>query len=142
MVKVINKQTEEPKIYKTTCDECRAELEYEKNDTYIGALGSREIICPSCGKRVCVEEPEGIVLNSNNIEFPLHFMAPSDKAVNISDVEIQRWVRERLHTAENYAEDYGYYVTGSGDTMVFVFKYEDEYVVYVTKNYYECSIPR
>ena len=52
MVKVINKQTEEPKIYRTTCGECIAELEYEKSDTYIGALGSREIICPSCGEKV------------------------------------------------------------------------------------------
>ena len=77
-----------------------------------------------------------------NIEFPLHFMQPSGKDVIVSDIEIQKWVRERLRAAENDIEDCGYYITGSGDTLVFVFKYEDEYVVYVTKKNYECSIHR
>lgn len=142
MIKVINKNVEVPKIYKTTCEECGAALEYEKDDTYIGVFGGRELICPSCSNKVFVEEPEGIDLNSSNIEFPLHFMPPSDKAVDINSTQIQQWVRERLYMAEHDTEDYGYYFTGSGDTMVLVFKYEDEYEVYVTKKYWECSIPR
>lgn len=84
----------------------------------------------------------GIDLNSSNIEFPLHFMPPSDNAVDMGNAKIQEWVRERLRMAESDTEDYGHYFTGSGNTMVFVFKYEDEYDVYVTKKYWECSIPR
>lgn len=142
MIKVINRNVEAPKIYKVTCEECGAALEYEKDDTYIGALGGRELICPSCSNKVYVEEPEGIDLDSSNIEFPLHFMPPSDKAVDINSTQIQQWVRERLYMAEHDTEDYGYYLTGSGDTLVFVFKHEDEYDIYVAKKYWECSIPR
>ena len=142
MIKVVNKKAEEIKIYKTTCDECEVDLEYEKDDTYIGALGGRELICPSCGHIVFVDEPEGIDLNSNNIEFPLHFMRYDNGAVDINNEQIQKWVRDRLYVAEHDTEEYGYYITGSGDTMVFVLKYEDEYVAYVAKKYWECSIPR
>jgi DNA-directed RNA polymerase subunit RPC12/RpoP len=142
MIKVVNKKTEEPKIYKVTCDECGAQLEYEKDDTYIGALGGREVICPSCGERVFVEEPDGIDLNSSNIEFPLHFMPPSNDAMNIGNTQIQEWVREKLSEAERDGEDGDFYFIGSGNAMVFVFKFTDEYAVYVTKSYYECSITR
>ena len=62
--------------------------------------------------------------------------------VDIDNEKIQQYIRERLRVAECDTEDFGYYATGSGNTMVFVFKYEDEYVVYVAKNYWECSIPR
>jgi hypothetical protein len=142
MIKVIHKKSDETKIYKITCDECGAELEYEKGDTYIGALGGRELICPVCSEKVYVEEPEGIDLNSSNIEFPLHFMPPSDKAVDIDSTKIQQWVRECLYKMENDSEEYGFYLRGSGNTIVLVTKHEEEYDIYVMKNYWECSIPR
>jgi DNA-directed RNA polymerase subunit RPC12/RpoP len=142
MIKVIGKKTEEPKVYRTVCFECEATLEYEESDTYIGALGGRELICPSCGEKIFVDEPEGIDLNSSNIEFPKHFFAPSDRAKDIDNATIQQWVKERLHMAESDTENYGHYLTGSGNTIVFVVKYEDEYSVYVTNKYWECSIPR
>ena len=142
MIKVLNKKVEEKTTYRVFCEECGAELEYTAEDTYIGALGGREIICPACGEKVFLEEPYGVELDSSNIEFPLHFFAPSDSAVDISDIKIQEWVREYLKRAESDVDEHGYYYTGSGNTMVFVFKYEEEYVVYVTKKYWECSILR
>lgn len=143
MIKVINRKVvEEPKIYKTTCDECGAELEYEKGDTYIGAFGGRELICPVCGERVFIDDPCGIDLDSSNIEFPTHFMPPDDKACDIDNVQIQEWIRKCLNMAERDTEEHCYYYTGAGDTLVFIFKCADEYDVYVTKKYYECSIHR
>lgn len=142
MIKVINRNVEAPKIYKVTCEECGAALEYEKSDTYIGALGGRELICPSCSHKVFVEEPEGIDLNSGNIEFPLHFIGTSDDAIDIGSTQIQKWVRECLYKMENDGEEYGFYLIGSGNTIVFVTKHEEEYDIYVAKNYWECSISR
>lgn len=142
MIRVVNKKVEEPKIYKVICDECGNELEYEKGDTYIGALGGRELVCPVCGEKVFVDQPEGIELDSSNIEFPIHFFVPNDDAVDIDNSQIQAWVRECLYKAESDSENWCHYVTGSGNTMVFVHKYENEYALYVTKKYYECSIPR
>lgn len=140
MIKVINKK-EEPKIYKITCDECGAELEYEKNDTYIGALGGRELICLVCNKTVFIDEIEGIDLDSNNIEFPTHFMKLSDEAVDIGDEKIQEWVQKCLKNIENNPED-GFYIAGSGDTVVIALNFEDERDIYVAKKYWECSIPK
>ena len=49
----------------------------------------------------------------------------------------------RIDSLEKREEDYGEFaLTGSGNTMVFAVKYEDEYAIYVTKEYYESSIPR
>ena len=59
MIKVLNKK-EEQKVYRQTCYECGAELEYTIDDTYIGALGSRYITCPNCNKKIANESIEGI----------------------------------------------------------------------------------
>ena len=142
MIKVIKKKAiEEPKVYKATCFECGAELEYEEADTYIGALGGRELWCPSCGEKVPVDEPYGIDLNSNNIEFPKHFMPPSENAVDIDNETIQEWVQCCLRKSEE-DPDCGFYISGSGNTMVIVLNFADERNIYVTKKYWECSIPR
>lgn len=141
MIKVVNKK-EEPKIYKAMCCECYSELEYEECDTRIGSLGGRELTCPVCNETVFVDEPEGIVLDSSNIEFPRHFMKMSDKAVDISDPQIQEWVQQCLFKAERDEADYVHYAAGSGNTIVDVFKYDEEYIIYAAKNYWECSIPR
>lgn len=141
MIKVINKKAEEPKIYKVTCNECGAELEYEKDDTYIGALGGRELICPICDETVFVDEPEGIDLDSSNIEFPTHFMKPNDQALDIEDERVQEWVQKCLKQIEDNPEN-GFYISGSGNTVVIALDFEDERDVYVTKKYWECSIPK
>ena len=83
MIKVLKKNTEEPKIYHQMCDECMAELEFEYEDTYEGALGARYIKCPQCNREVLVEEIEGLALTQHNIEFPKHFFEPG--GVDISN---------------------------------------------------------
>ena len=50
MIKVLNKDVNEQKLYRQKCDECTAELEFAFDDTYIGALGARYVKCPICGK--------------------------------------------------------------------------------------------
>lgn len=141
MIKVLNKNTDEQKLYRQICDMCGAELEFSFDDTYIGAFGGRYLKCPNCGREVWVEELEGINLNSNNIRFPEHFCEPG--GVNISDDQIEVWVRDCLKMAEESDDPYGYFVhIGSGNTMVILLEYEDEYNIIVTKDYYETSVNR
>lgn len=141
MIKVINKKKEEQKIYHQTCDGCKAELEFEYNDTYEGALGARYVKCPECGQEIMVDALDGTKLTSKNIEFPKHFFRPS--GVNIEDEEIQEWVRGCLKVAKETDEPYGYFVrTGSGNTQVILLSYENEYYITVTKDYYETSVNR
>ena len=142
MIKVINKKVEEPKIYKVICDECRAELEYEYEDTYEGYAGARQIKCPECGYEIISEDFDGVELNSSNVEFPKHFYNFGN-GVEIDNEEIQEWVCQCLKTAEASDEPYGYFVqAGSGNAAVVLMAYEDEYNIIVAKNYYELSIPR
>jgi DNA-directed RNA polymerase subunit RPC12/RpoP len=141
MIRVLNKKTEEPKVYKTRCDECRAELEYEYEDTYEGYAGMRHIKCPKCGYEIMSEYFDGIELDSSNVEFPKHFYRLN--GVDIQDKEIQQWVRKCLQCAEESEEPYGYFThAGTGNTIVILMAYEDEYNIVVAKNYYELSIPR
>ena len=141
MIKVLNKNTDEQKLYSQICDMCGAELEFALNDTYIGALGARYVKCPVCGEEIMTEKCDDIQLNSSNIEFPKHFFEPS--GVDIPNSEINNWVRRCLKIAEESDEPYGYFVhTGSGNTMVILMAYEDEYEIIVTKDYYETSVNR
>ena len=141
MIKVLNKNTDEQKLYRQICDMCGAELEFALNDTYISALGARYVKCPVCGEEIMTEECDGIQLNSSNIEFPKHFFEPD--GVDIPNSEINNWVRRCLKIAEESDEPYGYFVhTGSGNTMVILMAYEDEYEIIVTKDYYETSVNR
>lgn len=141
MINVISKKVEEPKVYKAICDGCDAELEYTYEDTYEGYAGMRYIRCPECGYEIMSEYLDGIKLNSQNIEFPKHFY--KFKGVDIDDQQIQKWVSECLKCMEESDESYGCYTfVGSGNSMVFVFKHEDDYSVYVAKNYWEVTISR
>jgi DNA-directed RNA polymerase subunit RPC12/RpoP len=141
MIKVLNKKVEEPKIYRQMCDGCKAELECEYEDTYEGVLGARYVKCPECGSEVMFEEIECKTLTFKNIEFPKHFFEPG--GVDISNDEIQGWIRNCLKIAEESKEPYGYFVQqGTGNAMVVLLVYEDEYEFVVTKDYYSATIPK
>ena len=142
MIKVLNKKVEEPKVYKAICDECRAELEYEYDDTYEGYAGMRHIKCPECGYEIMSEDFDSVELNSSNVEFPKHFYNFGN-GVDIDNERIQEWVRNCLKKAEESEEPYGYFLhTGTGNSVVILMVYEDEYNIIVAKNYYELSINR
>ena len=141
MIRVLNKKVEEPKVYKQICDECRAELEYEYEDTYEGYAGMRCIKCPECGYEIITEDFDGVELDSSNVEFPKHFY--HFDGVDINNEKIQEWIRKCLQVAEESDEPYGYFCcAGSGNTMVILLAYEDEYDIVVAKNYYELDIQR
>lgn len=92
-------------------------------------------------KKIPVDQPDGIDLNSNNIEYPLHFYYMGD-GVDVNNEQIQQYVRKLLDKAEQDKDDYAFYYTGTGNTMVFVVKDPEGYCVFTTKDYSECWIPR
>lgn len=142
MIKVIGKKVDEPRVYNLICEGCRAELEYAYEDTYEGYAGLRYIKCPECGCEIISEHFEGVDLNSSSVEFPKHFYHFVD-GVDIQDAEIQDWVRRCLKQAEESNEPYGYFFhTGTGNSVVILMGYEDEYNIIVAKDYYELSITK
>ena len=124
------------------CSECDSELEITEEDTHIGWMGARFITCPCCGEESMVDELDGITLTKDNVEFPTHYYSFSD-GVHIDDDTVNKWVKECIEEFDPNDENDWCRFTGSGDTMVFVSKLDEdeEYDVYVCKNYYETFIP-
>lgn len=141
MIKVVGKKAEEPKIYNVTCDECGAQLECEEPDTYVGAHGWHYVKCPECGDEALVEEMKDIVLTEHNINFPKHFRKVSNGAINIGDYQIQEWVRECVADIKKNKDD-DFWIISSGNTVIIVLEWEDEYEVYVAKNYWNSIVPK
>ncbi len=137
MIKVLNKDVEQT-FYRQQCEKCHAELEFAIDDTYEGAYGARYLICPICGEEL-MTEVDGVELTPDNIKFPIHFYKVGEDAVNIKDEEIQKWVRQGLNAFKNgKAKDFWY--QGTGDSFMIILEMEDEYCIYIMKNYWEGSI--
>jgi hypothetical protein len=80
-------------------------------------------------------------LTEHNIEFPKHFRKTGAEAINIGDSTLQEWIRECLEKIKQ-DEESDYWIIASGNAVVIILKFEDEYSIYVAKDYWECSIFR
>ena len=106
-------------------------------------MGARFITCPCCGEETYSDElADYFQLTKDNVEFPTHYYSFSD-GVYIDDDTVNKLVKECIEKFDHNDENDWCRFTGSGDTMVFVFKLDEdeEYDVYVCKNYYETFIP-
>ena len=134
-MKVINrnetKEADYPK--RIICDHCGAELEYDKDDEFVGQWGMRSVSCPECMGDVFVSD--------HRIEPPNwkatfdHVNSATEK--ELKNEEIQEYIDNCYKFLMNEAKPGDFYMTGSGDTMVFGFRYEDTVDLYVTRDYYE-----
>lgn len=125
------KEADYPK--RIICDHCGAELEYDKDDEFIGQWGIRAVCCPECMKDVFVSD--------HRIESP-NWKATFDHinsatAKELKNEEIQEYIDNCYKFLMNEAKPGDSYMTGSGDTMVFGFRYEDTVDLYVTRDYYK-----
>lgn len=129
------------KTYKVTCD-CNAELEVEESDLEVGNYGLKYCICPCCNEKYYDDSFGEIKLNKNNLSFPRHYSCFED-GIKLKDEEINNMVRECIERFDkNDDEDFVRYVA-TGNTFVIVFKMidDEEYNVFVSKNYYETFLP-
>lgn len=132
-----------PKFY--ACEYCESEFEYDKADIEIGAIGGAYVKCPCCGKRVFLEDEEGVVLTKDNVHFPVHYFhtCKEEGAVDIcTDENIREYINKAIdYFRRNKEEDFWY--CGSGNFTVFVIRegFDEDYLIFVTNNYYETFIP-
>ena len=134
-MKVIKKNEVETSEYpkRTICEHCGAELEYDKDDEFIGQWGMRSVSCPECMGDVFVSD--------HRIE-PPNWKATFDHvnsatAKELKNEDIQEYIDNCYKFLMNEAKPGDFHITGSGDTMVFGFRYEDTVDLYVTRDYYE-----
>lgn len=123
------------------CSDCGSELEYEDSDVLTGPFGCDIISCPVCRTTINVERCAP-TLTIQNIKYPRDFSDMAEGAVDIPNEKIQEWMQECLVSlAEDPDSLSGYTFITSGNSIVFAFKFEDAYQVYVAKNYSYATIP-
>ena len=127
------------------CDYCRSELEYDKSDLRVGALGAIYLDCPLCRKENMLDDHEdSITLTKDNIEFPTHFWHTSKEngAVDCcTNKEIKKCINVAIDYFRKNKDEFAWY-SASGNLHVTVFRYDGDeiYNVIVTKDYYETDI--
>lgn len=134
-MKVIKKNEVETSEYpkRTICEHCGVELEYDKDDEFVGLWGMKCVTCPECN--------EDCFVSDHRVE-PPNWKATFDyinsaTAKELKNEDIQEYIDNCYKYLMNEAKPGDFYMTGSGDTMVFGFRYEDTVDLYVTRDYYE-----
>lgn len=131
-----------PRIEKVNlkCENCGSVLEVSREDTHIGWLGLPHVTCPCCNYEMDIEEFEddAIDICASNVKYPTHFTVSSKdfRAIEISDEEINKWIQQGIEYFRGNKDEY-YYFTGSGNTLVHIYRFEgdEEYYVVVSKDY-------
>ena len=133
LIKSSNIESEYPKCH--ICDNCGAELEYDKEDAHIGWMGCEHITCLSCG--------EENMLDGDRMQRPTWGVTfrHCHSGVSISDEKIQELVNHAVREICN--DDYKdgeFYFLMQGNTLVIAVKHDDgEVDVWVTQDYWEDS---
>lgn len=127
---IIKKNKIPPKKIEATCEYCNEAYLVDKEDIKVAVWGFEGFECPECGRFVTVSDKRTIPPT-----YPTTFMSHED-AVHISDEEINKFV-EKTATVLKSLSPGEFSITGTGDTMVFGLKFEDEENIYVCRDYSE-----
>lgn len=129
-----NKTTEKRPII-TTCPHCQYTISYTEDEVERVDNESMGVCCPHCGGVIETEHIEPFTFPDTFYHF-----GTNEGAVCLSDDEVQRYVDIVKRKLQQECQVGEYTSAGSGDTMVFGFKMEDEDVIFVAKNYWSDSI--
>lgn len=119
----------------TTCPHCQYTISYTEDEVERVENDVLGIICPNCNESIVLEHVEPFTFPDTFYHFGV-----DEGAVYLSDDEVQRYVDIVKNRLQQECQVGEYAFTGSGNTMVFGFRFEDEDVIYVAKNYWEDSI--
>jgi len=128
---------------KHECKNCGSVLIVDENDVKWGYLGQAYVDCPVCHRKSYLEI-DGLDedITVDNLVFPDHFWYFGDKdAKELTSDEIKECIKEAIEFFRKNPDNFCY-MTGSGDTAVFVLNYpgDENYSITVCKGYYETEI--
>lgn len=136
LIKSNNIESEYPKRH--ICDECGAELEYDKEDVHIGWMGCEYVTCPACGSETMV--------NGQRVQPPtwkatFDHVCTDTGAVDVLDHEVQEYVNKvaKVLCSDEY-EPGDSAITRTGNLLIFGRKWNDGVEIYVTKDYWKDNI--
>lgn len=121
----------------TTCPHCQYRISYTEDEVDRVENDGLGVICPNCNEPI-------VTKHIKPFTFPdtfYHFGASED-TVCPSDEEVQEYVNIVKRKLQQECQVGEYTFTGSGDTIVFGFKFEDEDEIIVAKNYWSDSVFR
>ena len=121
----------------TTCPHCHYTISYTEDEVERVENDAFGVICPNCNESIVLEHVEPFTFPNTFYHFGI-----DEGAVCLSDDGVQRYVNIVKRKLRQECQIGEYAFTGSGDTMVFSFKFEDEDVIFVAKNYWEDSVFR
>ena len=123
------------------CDECQAELEIEENDVFVGEFGCHLFKCPCCGREVAIDGIERDTPPTFRQTFWHTYVDKSNNTKHIEDDEVQRMIDKCVSNLISDDVEAGEFsMQGTGDTVVYAFKYEDCIEILVTQDYYEDTL--
>ena len=138
--KVKDAQSMWPK--RVMCENCQAELEIEADDVFVGEFGCYLFKCPCCSHNTAIDGME----RDTQPTFKKTFWHTSVKngstnTVHIEDNEIQKMIDECVHNLiSDDVEPGEFSMQGTGDTVVYAFKYVDCIDILVTQDYYSDTL--
>lgn len=130
----LNKTIEKRPII-TTCPHCNYTISYTEDEVERVDNDAMGVYCPQCGGVVETERIEPFTFPNSFYHF-----GANEGAVCLSDDGVQRYVDIVKHKLQQECKVGEYTFTGTGDTMVFGFKLEDEDAIYVAKSYWQDSV--
>lgn len=140
LIKSNNIKSEWPK--RVMCENCRAELEIEADDVFVGEFGCHLFKCPCCNHNTAIDGMERDIPPTFKKTF-WHTSVKNGSAntVHIEDNEIQKMINECVYNLiSDDVEPGEFSMQGTGDTTVYAFKYEDCIEILVTQDYWEDAI--
>lgn len=136
LIKSNNIESEYPKRH--ICEECGAELEYDKEDTYIGWMGCEYVTCPACGREIMVADQR---VQPTTWKATFRHTSSETGAVDIEDVKIKEYVDKAVKSLCSEKWNPGeFYIMRTGNFLVLGIKWKDGVSIYVTKDYWEDNI--
>lgn len=121
----------------TTCPNCQYTISYTEDEVERVENDGIGIMCPNCDEAIVTKHIEPFTFPDTFYHYDT-----SEGAVCLSDDEVQKYVnivKRKLQQERQVGE---HVFTGTGDTMVFGFKFEDEDEIIVAKNYWSDSVFR
>ena len=130
-----NKPETEPII--TTCPHCQYTISYTEDEIERVENDGLGVICPNFNRSIVIEHIEHFTFPDTFYHFGVR-----EGAICLSDDEVQEYVDIVKRKLQQECQVGEYTFAGTGDTMVFGFKFEDEDEIIVAKNYWEESVFR
>lgn len=118
----------------TTCPHCQYTISYTEDEVERVGNESMGVICPQCRGVVQTEHIKPFTFPDTFYHFD------TSETSKLTNEETQHYIDIVKRKLQQECQVGEYTFTGTGDTMVFGFKFEDEDEIIVTKNYWEESV--